>query len=238
MHKFFNILKSLSLYVWAMLIAVILWMQVHGEGEGSLSMDVALQVQGLPENMVIVNNLPNQVRLTVKGLQARLKVLQSADVFVPLDARDLSSPGVSDRPLIPNDIHLPAGLTVESIQPDFVQLQVDRIITRAVTVQPQFNLPKGWHVQTFSVQPLQAHLQGPEVWLEPLDSVETTPLKLALKEGPFEIKATITTLVGKSIHLENNKIDFVVRGFLLKNITKPNIKNTLNDKNKQRKEQL
>jgi len=39
------------LYAWAILIAVILWVQVHGEGEGSLSMDVALQVQGLPENM-------------------------------------------------------------------------------------------------------------------------------------------------------------------------------------------
>lgn len=218
MPKFFSILKALSLYAWAVLISIVLWVQVHGEGEGSLSMDVALQVQGLPENMVIVNNLPNQVRLTVKGLQARLKALQASDVFVPLNARDLSAPGVINRPLTPSDIHLPAGLVVESIQPDQVQLQVDRMIARTVTVQAQFDLPQDWKVQTVSVIPAQAHLQGPEVWLEPLNIVETAPLRLELKQGLFEIKANIATLVGKSIHLEDNKVSFLVRGFLSKNI--------------------
>ena len=179
-------------------------------------MEVALQVQGLPDDMIIVNNLPSQVRLTVKGLQARLKTLQSGDIFVPLNARDLSEPGVIERPLSPEDIHLPAGLVVESIQPDRVELQVDRIVTRTVAVQPSFDLPQGWHVEAVSVEPVLARLQGPEVWLEPLNMVETVPLRLELKPGAFEVKADIATLAGKAVHLENNKDGFVVRGILSK----------------------
>jgi len=214
MHRAMAVLRPLVLYAWALLIAVILWVQVHGEGEGSLSLDVALQVQGLPENMVIVNNLPNQVRLTVKGLQARLKVLQAGNIFVPLNARDLSNPGVIKRPLNPEDIRLPAGLVVESIQPDVVQLQVDRIVTRTVAVHPQFDLPQGWHVEAVSVEPVLARLQGPEVWLEALNTVETVPLRLDLKAGTFEIEANIATPAGKAVHLEKNKAGFVVRGAL------------------------
>jgi len=219
MNKVLTLLKPLVLYAWAILIAVVLWVQVHGEGEGSLSLDVALQVQGLPENMVIVNNLPNQVRLTVKGLQARLKVLKSGDVFVPLNARDLSNPGVIKRPLNPEDIHLPAGLSVESIQPDVVQLQVDRIVMRTVAVDPQFDLPQGWHVEAVSVEPVLARLQGPEVWLEALSTVKTVPLRLELKPGSFEFEANIATPAGKAVHLEKNKGGFVVRGVLFQDVS-------------------
>ena len=227
MYRLLAMLKPLILYAWALLIAVILWVQVHGEGEGSLSLDVALQVQGLPENMVIVNNLPNQVRLTVKGLQARLKVLQAGDIFVPLNARDLSNPGVIKRPLSPEDIHLPAGLVVESIQPDVVQLQVDRIVTRTVAVHPQFDLPQGWHVETVSVEPVLARLQGPEVWLEALNTVETVPLRLELKPGAFELEADIATPAGKAVHLEKNKGGFVVRGALFQDAIEPSKVNNL-----------
>ncbi|MDQ6967636.1 MAG: CdaR family protein [Mariprofundaceae bacterium] len=216
MDKMLSMLKPLALYVWAVLIAVVLWVQVHGEGEGSLSLEVALQVQGLPADMVIVNNLPNQVRLTVKGLQARLKVLQASDIFVPLNARDLSKPGVIERPLNPEDVRLPAGLVVESIQPDLVQLQVDRIVTRTVAVHPQFDLPQGWHVEAVSVEPVLARLQGPEVWLEVLNAVETVPIRLELKAGAFELKVDVSTPAGKAVHLEKNKGGFVVRGVLLR----------------------
>ncbi|MDX8398315.1 MAG: CdaR family protein [Mariprofundaceae bacterium] len=200
--------------MWSMLIAMLLWGQVHGQGEGSLNMDVALQVQGLPENMVILNNLPSQVRITVKGLQARLKSLQPQDVFVPLSASALSSPGVIDRLLNPNSIQLPAGLVVERIQPDRLQLQIDRIISRTVSVQAQFDLPQGWHVDAIVVEPATAILEGPEVWVESLAAVNTMPIRPDLSAGAFEMKVEVITPTAKSVHLKKDKVGFVVRGSL------------------------
>jgi len=218
MSWFLRMLKPWFLHLWALLIAVVLWLQVHGQGEGSLSLDVPLQIQGLPANMVIVNNLPNQVRITVKGWQARLKTLADKDVFVSLMVSDLSEPGVIERSLNADSIHLPAGLVVEKMQPDRLELQVDRIITKVVPVRVEFNLPQEWKIDSVTINPSDASLQGPEVWLESLKDVEAVPVGLALKAGEFEVQANIVTPAGKAVHLEEADKGFTVRGILSKKV--------------------
>jgi len=211
-----RILKPWMLHLWAILIAVILWVQVHGEGEGSLSLDVPIQLQGLPDKMVLVNNIPSEVRITVQGLQARLKSLQAKDLFMSLDVSDLTEPGVTKKPFGLDAVRLPAGLKVEKVQPDHLSLQVDRVVMRTVAVQPKFDLPEGWEVQMVSVQPAMAHVQGPEVWLESLLSVETLPLKLELQAGEFALKTDVIVPTGKSVHLDESKGAFAVSGILSK----------------------
>jgi len=223
-----RMMKSWMLHFWAVFIAVVLWIQVHGEGEGTVSLDVPIQVQGLPEQMVIVNNLPSKVRITVKGLQARLKSLQEKDVFVPLDVSDLSEPGVIQRAFNMASVHLPASLSVEKIQPDHLEVQIDRVVTRSVAVHPNFDLPDEWEAQMVSVQPAMVHIQGPEVWLESLTSVETLPLKPALKEGRMEFKVGIIVPAEKSVHLEEVDTKFLVRGNLAR---KPVVKMVMSPAN-------
>ena len=79
MRRSLELFRRFSLQFWAIAIAIALWLQVHGQGEGSLSMDVPLQIQGLPTEMVIVNDLPDHVRITINGLQTRLKDLREED---------------------------------------------------------------------------------------------------------------------------------------------------------------
>jgi len=216
-----RIFKPGMLHLWALSIAIILWVQVHGEGEGTLRLDALVQLQGLPEGMVIVNNLPSKVRITVQGLQARLKTLQGQDVFIPLHVDDVSKPGVVQRAFILDDIHLPAGLHVEKVQPDHLELQIDRVVTRTVSVHPVFDLPDEWDVQMVSVQPAMVHIQGPEVWLESLTSVDTLPLTPPLKEGDFSIEAGIIVPAEKSVHLEEDGITFKIKGILSKKVVAP-----------------
>lgn len=211
-----RLFKPWVLHIWAVMIAVILWLQVHGEGEGTLSLDVPIQLQGLPEHMVIVNNLPSKVKITVQGLQARLKTLQGQDIFIPLNVSDLSEPSVVQRTFNLDDVHLPIGLNIEKIQPDRLELQIDRVVTRTVGVHPNFDLPDEWEVQMVSVKPAMVHIQGPEVWLESLTSVDTLPLKPMLKEGEFELQSDIIVPAEKSVHLEENNMIFVIKGILSK----------------------
>jgi len=211
-----RIFKPWMLHIWAVLIAIILWIQVHGEGEGTLSLDVPIQLQGLPEHMIIVNSLPSKVKITVQGLQARLKTLQAQEIFMPLNVSDLSEPGVVQRTFNLDEVHLPAGLNIEKVQPDRLELQIDRVVTRTVGVHPNFDLPDQWEVQMVSVNPAMVHIQGPEVWLESLASVDTLPLKPALKEGAFELQSDIIVPAEKSVHLEETKVSFTIKGILSK----------------------
>lgn len=210
-----NVMRSFGLYVWAIIIALVLWIQVHGQGEGSLSMDVALQVQGLPENMVIVNDLPDQVKVTVHGLQGRLKTIDPKDIFISIDVNDLENPGVTERRLSLSDVRLPTGVKADKIQPDRIELQVDHIVKRNVPVKPVFDIPQGWQVDQVSVEPQKVTLTGPEVWMDTLPEIETVAIRLNLKAGIFEVKAEVVSPAGKAVHLEKDNISFEVRGVLV-----------------------
>jgi len=207
-------IRSSGLKLLAVLIAVVLWIQVHGQGVGSLSMDVPLQVQGLQSDMVIVNDLPDQVRVTISGLQARLSGLKPAYIRVPLDASGLTKPGVVERALKASDIKLPVGLTIEKLQPDRLQLQIDRVVKREIAVKPRLELPEGWKALDVRVEPAKAALLGPEVWLDVLSEVKTTAVHPEIKPGPFEMKVGVESPTGKAIRLVKPDAKFTVRGRL------------------------
>lgn len=211
--------RRFNLQIWSVVIAISLWLQVHGQGEGSLSMDVPLQVQGLPAEMVIVNDLPDHVRITINGLQTRLKELRQENLIVPINASDITTPGVVERALQLSSVHLPVGLRIDKVQPDRLELRVDRLVTRSIPVQAQFELPDGWQASKVVMQPAEVRLIGPEVWLDTLREVKTTPLRPELKEGPFETKSGIESPSGKAIRLVDSKIKIAVQAILLKKST-------------------
>jgi len=209
-----DLFRRYSLQFWAVVIAIALWLQVHGQGEGSVSIDVPLQVQGLPADMVLVNDLPDHVRVTINGLQSRLKDLRQQDLIMPVDASDLSTPGVVERAPQLTALALPVGLHIEKVQPDRFELQVDRLVKRAVPVKAHFELPAAWQALQISIRPDKVELTGPEVWLEALRAVDTTPIRPELKAGPFEIKTGIESPSGKAIRLAGGKVDIIVQGVL------------------------
>lgn len=215
MRKLTSMLQSKMLHLWAILIAVVLWFQVHGQGEGTLTLEVGLQLQGLPQNMVIVNDLPETVHVTLSGLQARLKTVSPQDIYVPFDASGVTLPGVVERVVNSRDIRLPVGLEIEKIQPDRLELQVDKIGTRLIGVLPRLELPEGWHAENVSVEPPKVELTGPEVWLDSLTEVETIAIQPEFKQGPFEAKVGVATPSGQAIRLVKENAQFVVRGTLV-----------------------
>ena len=221
MSRSLALFRHYNLHFWAVVIAIALWLQVHGQGEGSVSMDVPLQVQGLPADMVIVNDMPDHVRITINGLQSRLRDLHEQDLSVPVNASDLTTPGVVERAPQLSSVALPVGLHIEKVQPDRLELQVDRLVTRPVPVKAHFELPEGWQVKIVSIKPKQVKLIGPEVWLETLREVDTAPMRPQLKPGAFELHTGIESPSGKAIRLSSGKVEIVVHGILLQKVTRP-----------------
>jgi len=207
--------RRYNLQFWALTIALALWLQVHGQGEGSVSMDVPLQVHGLPADMVIVNDIPDHVRVTINGLQTRLKDLRQLNFSVPIDASDLTTPGVVERAPQLSSVSLPVGLHIEKVQPDRLELQVDRLVSRSIPIRASFELPEGWQVVDIKIEPRQVKLTGPEVWLEALREVGTTPIRLSLKAGVFQTRTGIESPSGKAIRLAESNAEITIEGRLL-----------------------
>ncbi len=198
----------------ALAIAILLWALVRGQGIGSSNIDVPLQVQGLPADLMIINDLPNSVQVTVSGPQTRLSELNAREVHAPLNAAGISGPGVEEKALNIDNIKLPAGLKVDRVQPDRVVLQIDRLIEREINIEPKVAAPSGWFVRDIKVVPSSALLKGPEVWLDALGSVKTSLIRPDAKPGSFEKSVGVESPAGKAIRLVNPDAKFKVRGSL------------------------
>ncbi len=210
------VLRRAAMPFLSLLIATGLWLHVHGQGEGTVSLDVPLQIHGLSGGLVVVNDLPDHVRVTVSGLQARLGTLSSRDLHVPVDASNLKEPGVTEIAIKAGDVAVPPGLSIDKIQPDRLQLQVDRIVKRPIPVHVRFDLPPGWRVDGLQVDPPRVELNGPEVWLDSLVNVNSEVVRIDTPAaGPFEREAGIESPTGKAIHLVNDRIKVKVRGILV-----------------------
>ncbi len=229
-------LRAVSMYAWALLIAMLLWFQVHGQGESTVSMDVSLQLRGLPDNMVLINDLPDHVKITVSGLQARLKLLDESKLFLVIAAGDVHEPGVFTRPVDAATLVLPPGLTVDKVQPDRLKLQVDRLVKKTVAVEVRFDLPEGWQVHQVSVQPAEVTLTGPEIWLETLESVPTEALRPPLTPGLVKMKADIVIPAEKAIKQFDKEQQFVVQGVLSRIVQQERERNPLPEQSLQSQE--
>ncbi|MDQ6988143.1 MAG: hypothetical protein Q9M25_10105 [Mariprofundaceae bacterium] len=214
MEKIIRVLRTSGLQLLAVLIALILWVQVHGQGTVSISMDVPLQVEGLRPDLAIINNLPDHVRVTISGLQARLNTLKPTDVRVPLSVAHMDKPGVVKQALEIADIRLPAGLTATKLQPDRLQVQLDRVVQRAITVKPHVQAPNGWQAVSLSVRPAQVMLAGPEVWMGALSEVATTLVHPEAKAGRFKFSVNVESPSGKAIRVVDAQKKFILSGLL------------------------
>jgi len=205
----------------AIAIAILLWALVHGQGMGSRSIDVPLQIQGLPARLIIVNNLPERVRMTVSGPQARLSNLNARDIHVALDTSSVKKPGVEEIALVADNIKVPSGLKVDRIQPDRIVLQIDQLIERKIKVFPRLELPDGWVIQNLEIKPESVLLKGPEVWLDGLSVVKTSAIQPEARAGEFSAKADIESPAGKAIRLVNQGVKITIRGQLSRKIHTP-----------------
>ncbi len=193
----------------AVLVAVFLWWQVHGRGMGSVTLDVPLQLQGLPKSMMVINDVPDKVRITVSGLQSRLAAASFEKLVLPLDVSTIHEPGVVKRELTLDSMMLPSGLRLERVRPDQLELQVDHLATRVLPIHADIDLADGWHIEQLKLQPEQVSVSGPEVWLESVGSLTTVQLHLPRIEGPFSLEVHVLAPAGKALRLK--KQDQVIR---------------------------
>ncbi|MDQ6963547.1 MAG: hypothetical protein Q9M13_01355 [Mariprofundales bacterium] len=208
------LLRRYSLGLWAVLIAFVLWFQVHGSGIGAFAIDAPLQVRGLSKQLMIINDLPETVRITVKGLQARINHLSRDDIRIIIDASDINNPGVMDRAINIQDVHLPAGMSIEKISPDRLQLQVDRLVARLLPVKAVVDLPEQWRVSQLKVVPLQVKVTGPEVWMDSISELDTAMVHPELKAGPFTMEVRVVSPTGRAIRMVDEAVRVQVTGVL------------------------
>lgn len=157
--------ENLNLKLASLFGALVLYSLVHGAQDAQRAMSVDLVVVLPPEtaNRVLVSPLPPQVRVTLRGSPTKLDELRPDDVGnLQIDVHT----GQDKRVVLDKTmVHVPAGVSVEQIDPPTIDFQWDDLILRDVPVQVSiFNTPApGYVVKGVpAANPKDVRVRGPK----------------------------------------------------------------------------
>ena len=169
------------LFLLALLIAYMLWYTLAGQRRERTAVrgfKAPLTLVNLPREMVITTSVPDTVAVQLRG-----PLTVTAEPGMPLEVLlDLAGarPGVHTYPINDTDIHTSPEVTVVSVDPAAITLQLERldIITLPVRPTVEGSPAPGFVIGEVRIAPAQLAVQGPGSLLTALEEVETTPLSV------------------------------------------------------------
>lgn len=173
----------------ALIAAVLLWHGLAGQKNENISVrgvKAALTLVNMPRDLVLMSSVPDTISLQLRGpLSKSLGAAAGLEVY--LDLADVR-PGTSALTIDADGIGLPDEVTVESIEPATITLELERLISENVDLQPLVEgVPApGFTVGEVRISPIQVNVQGPESRVLELAYVETTPVSVEGAAGPIE----------------------------------------------------
>ena len=162
-------------------IAVALWIAVAREPELATSIAVPIEFRSIPDDLDIGSNLPDRVRLEIRGFSGRLSRDNLADLAVIVDLSD-ARPGERTYNIRPSNINLPSGVSFYRALPSQITLRFDRLLTKEVDIVPgpYSNGPAdGYRVRSYTLEPAKTLIRGPEQRVRSITRVTLDPVDLS-----------------------------------------------------------
>ena len=173
----------------AFVAACLLWYALAGQRRENISVrgvKATLTLVNLPRDLVVMSSVPDTVALQLRGPLSRA-IDPGATPEVLLDLSD-ARPGIQSYPIEEQHLQLPPEVSVVSVDPAEITLELERLETAAVPVRPTLEgePAPGFVMRDVRVTPAQITVQGPGSRLADLDHVGTTPLVIEGATGSFE----------------------------------------------------
>jgi YbbR domain-containing protein len=177
----------------AVMLAITAWFVFTVEKRERLSekvVEATVRYDNFP-GLIVVERLET-VRVGVRGTVSRLRSLNpfAVDVFVELSNPDK---GVFEVPLTSENVFLPPNLEVVSIEPNIIQLKLDREAAELLPVLARLEgePAAGAKVQHAEVIPPNVLVRGPEDIVRSIGTLATTPVYLTGHALDFQEQAAV-----------------------------------------------
>lgn len=121
--RFFS--ENLALKILSLAFAVVLWFFVMGEQRHEVSHVVPVEYRNLPKGLIIANEVPDAVAVTLSGPRALLVHLGPDELSLPLDLAGLK-PGLTSFKRLEENLKAPGGVVVTRISPASIDVRLER----------------------------------------------------------------------------------------------------------------
>lgn len=185
--------RDLGLKLLALTLAVMFWIQVAGQPVVERGIDVPLGFENVPELLYVGGDLPDSVRVRVRGAANIVSGLQPGDVVAAIDL-------AGERPghrrlfdMFAGRVRVPFGVEVTQVFPATIAISLESAgEPRTVRVVPdiQGRPAEGFAVGQISTTPGTVQVEGPERRLARLTEALTEPV--SVEGASSRVEATVT----------------------------------------------
>jgi YbbR domain-containing protein len=203
MFKLFT--ENWTLKLISLVFALLLWMFIMGERRLEVGYLVPLELQNIPKELMVANEVASLVDVRVSGPRTLLMKVSPNDISIVVDLIDLK-PGLTTFKRLEERLNLPSGLRVTRLSPSFIDLKLERRKQKEVPVKITLAgepLP-GYQIGRIMAVPDKVIIEGGETELKGVSEVTTEKVDL---DGVNEGFSVIVPLVhrGTYTYLKDDK---------------------------------
>jgi YbbR domain-containing protein len=207
--------ENLGIKIASILLALLVFFYVKTQREGELTFKVSVQLNGLPDSLTWVGELPNQVSVSFSGKLRNLIRLRLASLRIPVDLSQ-AGPGHFQRTLSAADVSLPEGSNVavsHFLGPERINIRIEKRVSKAVRVVPLLvgSPLKGFALKAPAVAfPETVSVDGASSVVDSIESLLTWPINISQRRQSFSAKVRLD-LENKAVTCDRQMVEVFVK---------------------------
>lgn len=206
----------------SVIIAMVLWVVVLGSRNVEVTKEVPLEII-TPADLVPANEVPEKIAFRLAGPKAFLRaILDRREDPIRVNLAG-AKPGLVTYRFFSDNIRVPIGVKVLSINPTAIVIKLEQIKRRDVPVRVELRgiPPEGFKISETSVKPSVVRIKGAESRVESVTEVSTAPIDVGNLRQSIEREVALDLarygiqldgeLPRVSIHVEPTQANFRIK---------------------------
>ncbi len=172
--------RNLGWKLGALAVSALLWIAVSAEPDLVTTRAVPILYRGLAAQYMVTGDVPESVRIEIRGSAAQLSSTALADTVARFDLSNIGGAGENTFTIADSNLTLPRGVTFLRAVPSQLRLRIALMAEKDVPVQVRTNghVAAGYRLVSATAQPATLRVAGSEQRVDALSSVETDALDL------------------------------------------------------------
>jgi YbbR domain-containing protein len=195
--------------LFSVVFAAILWLHVITRGTSEVDFVVPLELRDIPDDMVVVGDVPGVVDVRVQGQEAIVKRMTVKDISAFISLKG-AKPGEGFYNLTRANISVPGKITVSSISPSDIRLKLEKLMQKELPVKPviQGKPAAGYVLEKVEVMPAIVGARGPAAALRRIYGIDTEKVDIDGASGGFEKMVKLDA--PENVKLDEDSVKVVV----------------------------
>jgi YbbR domain-containing protein len=185
--------RNLGYQLLAVAIALFLWVVARGTTSVERGFDIPVVLQGVPDDLVVVDQGADVVNVRVLGSRAALRNFDPQKLEYEIDV-STSKPGQSTFEVDLSRFDLPRGARVVSRSPSRIDLGFERRVAKTLRVKADVEgaPEKGYRIAKVEVDPPRVRIAGARSEVLRLSEVATETIDVAGATAPIEREVRVS----------------------------------------------